>query len=62
MAVHFCIEPLGDEWPSETRKRVLDMATQDKLRLIGYHFGFPAIGNVAEAGDAYRFVPAAMDI
>jgi hypothetical protein len=47
---------------SETRKRVLDMATQDKLRLIGNHFGFPAIRNVAEAGDAYRFVPAAMDI
>jgi hypothetical protein len=47
---------------SETRKRVLDMATQDKLTLIGYHFGFPGIGNVAKEGDAYRFVPAAMDI
>ena len=46
---------------SETRKRVLDMAVQDKLTLIGYHFAFPGIGNVAKEGDAYRFVPAAMD-
>jgi hypothetical protein len=46
---------------SDARKRVLDMATQDKLTLIGYHFGFPGIGNVAEEGDAFRFVPAAMD-
>jgi glyoxylase-like metal-dependent hydrolase (beta-lactamase superfamily II) len=47
---------------SETRKRVLDMAMQDKLTLIGYHFAFPGIGNVAKEGDCYRFVPAAMDI
>jgi glyoxylase-like metal-dependent hydrolase (beta-lactamase superfamily II) len=46
---------------SETRKRVLDMAVQDKLTLVGYHFAFPGIGNVAKEGDAYRFVPAAMD-
>jgi glyoxylase-like metal-dependent hydrolase (beta-lactamase superfamily II) len=46
---------------SETRKRVLDMAAQDKITLIGYHFAFPGIGNVAKEGDAYRFVPAAMD-
>jgi glyoxylase-like metal-dependent hydrolase (beta-lactamase superfamily II) len=46
---------------SETRKRVLDMAVQDKLTLIGYHFAFPGIGNVAKEGDVYRFVPAAMD-
>jgi glyoxylase-like metal-dependent hydrolase (beta-lactamase superfamily II) len=47
---------------SETRKRVLDMAMHDKLTLIGYHFAFPGIGNVAKEGDSYRFVPAAMDI
>jgi glyoxylase-like metal-dependent hydrolase (beta-lactamase superfamily II) len=46
---------------SDTRKRVLDMAAHDKLTLIGYHFAFPGIGNVAKEGDAYRFVPAAMD-
>jgi hypothetical protein len=32
---------------SKTRRRVLDMAVQDKLTLIGYHFAFPGIGNVA---------------
>jgi glyoxylase-like metal-dependent hydrolase (beta-lactamase superfamily II) len=47
---------------SETRKRVLDMAVQDKLTLIGYHFAFPGIGNVNKEGAAYRFVPAAMNI
>ena len=47
---------------SETRKRVLDMAVQDKLTLIGYHFAFPGIGNVAREGDSYRFVPINMDI
>jgi glyoxylase-like metal-dependent hydrolase (beta-lactamase superfamily II) len=47
---------------SKTRRRVLDMAVQDKLTLIGYHFAFPGIGNVAKEGEAYRFVPAAMDI
>ena len=36
-------------------------AEQDKLTLIGYHFAFPGIGNVAKDGDAYHFVPAAMD-
>ena len=46
----------------ETRKRVLDMASQDKLLVIGYHFAFPGIGNVAREGDAYRFVPSNMDI
>jgi glyoxylase-like metal-dependent hydrolase (beta-lactamase superfamily II) len=46
---------------SDTRKRALDMAAHDKLTLIGYHFAFPGIGNVAKEGDAYRFVPAAMD-
>jgi glyoxylase-like metal-dependent hydrolase (beta-lactamase superfamily II) len=46
----------------ETRKRFLDMAVRDKLTLIGYHFDFPGIGNVAKEGDAYRFVPISMDV
>ena len=58
-AFNFDVNP---RMASETRKRVLDMAVQDKLTLIGYHFAFPGIGNVAKEGDAYRFVPAAMDI
>jgi glyoxylase-like metal-dependent hydrolase (beta-lactamase superfamily II) len=45
----------------ETRKRVLDMAAQDKLTLISYHFAVAGVGDVAKEGDAYRFVPAAMD-
>jgi hypothetical protein len=30
--------------------------------LIGYHFDFPGIGNVAKEGDAYRFVPISMEV
>jgi glyoxylase-like metal-dependent hydrolase (beta-lactamase superfamily II) len=58
-AFNFDVDP---GMASETRKRVLDMAVQDKLTLIGYHFAFPGIGNVAKEGDSYRFVPTAMDI
>ena len=58
-AFNFDVDP---GMASATRKRVLDMAVQDKLTLIGYHFAFPGIGNVAREGDSYRFVPITMDI
>ena len=45
-----------------TRMRLLDMAVKDNLTLIGYHFAFPGIGNVARDGAAFRFVPSAMDL
>ena len=45
-----------------TRMRVLDMAAKDNLTLIGYHFAFPGIGNVAREGASYRFIPSAMDL
>lgn len=41
-----------------TRARLLDMATQDKTAVLGYHFPFPGVGHVMKAEGAYRFIPA----
>ncbi|MCA0399754.1 MAG: MBL fold metallo-hydrolase [Proteobacteria bacterium] len=41
-----------------TRKRILDMAATDKLRVSFYHASFPASGYIAKEGAGYRFVPA----
>lgn len=40
-----------------TRKRLLDMAATEKLRLAFYHASFPATGFIAKEGAGYRFVP-----
>jgi glyoxylase-like metal-dependent hydrolase (beta-lactamase superfamily II) len=47
----------GDQ-AAATRRRVLDMAATDRIRVTGYHFPFPANGHVARAGNGFRFVPA----
>jgi len=41
-----------------TRKRLLDMAAEDRIAVLGYHFPFPGVGHVQRDGDAYRFIPA----
>lgn len=41
-----------------TRKRLLDMAAEDQIAILGYHFPFPGVGHVQRDGDQYRFVPA----
>lgn len=41
-----------------TRKRILDMAAAEKLRVSFYHAPFPAMGYIAKSGDAYEFLPA----
>lgn len=40
-----------------TRKRILDMAATDKIRLSFYHASFPATGFVSKEGAGYRFIP-----
>ncbi len=42
----------------ETRRKVLDMAAEERMRVQGYHFPFPANGHIAKDGDGYAFVPA----
>ena len=40
-----------------TRRRMMDMAATDRLRIAGMHLDFPAFGHVARRGDGYAFVP-----
>jgi len=42
----------------QTRKKMYDMATADKMLVQGFHFPFPGIGYMEKAGGGYRFVPA----
>ncbi len=42
----------------ETRRRILDRASADKMPVQGYHFPFPACGHIAKQGSGYEFVPA----
>ena len=39
------------------RRRLLDQAATDRTLVLGYHFPFPGVGNVARDGTAYRWVP-----
>jgi glyoxylase-like metal-dependent hydrolase (beta-lactamase superfamily II) len=40
------------------RARLLDRAANEKLKLIGYHWPYPAVGYAEKNGQAYRYVPA----
>lgn len=40
-----------------TRRRALDMAAADRLRVAGIHLDFPSFGHIERRGDAYGFVP-----
>ena len=41
-----------------TRKKILDQAAADKLRLSFFHAPFPATGYVVKSGAGYEFLPA----
>lgn len=38
-----------------SRRRVLDQVAAERMRVIGYHFPFPAVGHIARDGEGYRF-------
>jgi glyoxylase-like metal-dependent hydrolase (beta-lactamase superfamily II) len=58
-AFSFDADPAG---AVASRKNLLDMAVADNLPIIGYHFPFPGIGNVAKDGEAFRFVASPMTL
>ena len=41
-----------------TRRRVLDRAAADRVRVTGYHFPFPANGFIAREGEGFRYMAA----
>src|SRR6202035_2854822 len=38
-----------------TRRRIMDMAATDRLRVTGMHMDFPGFGHVVRSGGAYAF-------
>jgi glyoxylase-like metal-dependent hydrolase (beta-lactamase superfamily II) len=43
----------------QTRRRIYDMATAEKMLVQGYHYPFPAAGYLENDGAAYRWAPVA---
>jgi glyoxylase-like metal-dependent hydrolase (beta-lactamase superfamily II) len=41
-----------------SRRRILDRAAADRVRVTGYHFPFPSSGFITREGAGFRFVPA----
>lgn len=53
--------PVFDNEPQvaeATRRKLYDMASADRLPIIGYHFPFPSAGYVEKSGNGYRLVQA----
>ena len=55
---HFLFDVDGAS-AEQTRREFYDMVSADKVRIQGYHFPFPAVGNIEKDGNGYRWVPAA---
>jgi glyoxylase-like metal-dependent hydrolase (beta-lactamase superfamily II) len=41
-----------------TRRALFDRAAADRMLIVGYHWPFPALGYVRQAGSGYEMVPA----
>ena len=41
----------------ETRRKVYDMASAEKMLVQGFHFPFPALGHIEKSGGGYNMVP-----
>ena len=44
-----------------TRRRILDRAASDRLKIAGMHRPWPGIGHIERDRDGYRFLPAPYD-
>ena len=52
---------LFDQDPAQaetTRRKVYDMLVAEKMRVQGFHYPFPGLGNIVKEGSGYRLVPA----
>lgn len=43
----------------QNRRMLVDRAANEKMKLLGYHWTWPGVGNAEQNGDGYRFVPVA---
>ncbi|MEA2884050.1 MAG: hypothetical protein QOH32_3306, partial [Bradyrhizobium sp.] len=39
-------------------RKVYDMLVAEKMRVQGFHYPFPGLGNIVKEGSGYRVVPA----
>lgn len=54
---HFAMDD-DPEKAAVSRRRILEMATEDRLPIIGFHIPFPALGFVERRGNGFEFRPA----
>ncbi|CAN7534991.1 MBL fold metallo-hydrolase [Bosea sp. LjRoot237] len=46
----------------QSRVRLLTMLAEQKTPVMSYHFAWPGFGNLAKAGDGFRYYPAPMQM
>ena len=46
----------------QSRVKLLTMLAEQKMPVMSYHFAWPGFGNLAKAGDGFRYYPAAMQM
>ena len=66
---HFIVSLQQPQWQPVTdmdgdqavinRQKLADMAATERLRVIGYHFPFPGVGNIGRQQGSYRWIPDA---
>ncbi len=47
---------------ARTRRRMLERIATDRHHMLSYHFPWPGLGHVARQGEAFRWVPAGMNV
>jgi glyoxylase-like metal-dependent hydrolase (beta-lactamase superfamily II) len=47
---------MDQQMARETRKRLLDQASADRIPVAGYHWGFPNVGHVRRAEDGFDLI------
>jgi len=57
---HFGFDMDGEK-AAATRKRILEMAATEDMRIALYHAPFPGVGRTARLGAAFRFIPESWD-
>jgi len=47
---------------ANSRVRMLDMLATNRVPVMAYHFPWPGFGNIAKAGEGFRYYPAPMEL
>jgi glyoxylase-like metal-dependent hydrolase (beta-lactamase superfamily II) len=47
---------MDQQMARETRRRLLDQASADRIAVAGYHWGFPNVGHVKQIGSGFELI------